>query len=80
MNIGLVVTSGGEEMTSQRRDGADGSQTDRGRETAAETDTESAARSPPSKPRGSSTMSGAGKTVSGAKKTKSRILEGLREG
>lgn len=67
-------------MTSQRRDGADGSQIDRGRETVVETDIESAARSHPSKLRDSSTMSGAGKTVSGVKKTKSRISEGLMEG
>lgn len=78
MSIGLVAMNGGEETTSQRRGGAGGNQTDRGRETV--TDTESEAHSPLNKLRDSSMMSGAGKTVSGAKKTKSRNLGSREEG
>lgn len=79
-SIGVVVMSGGEETSSQRRDGAGGNQTDRGRETGAETDTENGVHLPPNKQRDSSTMSGAGKTASGVKKTKNMILESLKEG
>lgn len=75
MSIVLVVMSGGEETSSQRRGGAGGNQTDHGKETAVETDTENEMRLPPSKLRGSSMMSGAGKTVSGVKKTRNRILK-----
>lgn len=75
-----MVTSGGDETTSQRRGGAGGNQTDLGRETAAENDTESETPSPPNKLRGSSTMNGAGKIVRGAKKPKTRISGGLAEG
>lgn len=79
-SIEEVGTSGGEEMTSQRRGGAGGSQTDPqtdpGRESVVEeTDTGNGRRSPPSKLRGSSTTSGAGKTASSAKRTRSRRLE-----
>lgn len=74
-SIELVAMSGGEETASQRRGGAGGNQTDRGRETVAGTDTENGMHLLPNKPRDSSTMSGAGKTVSGVKKTQKRILE-----
>lgn len=74
-----MVMSGGEEMNSQRRGGAGGNQTGRGRGTEAKTGTENEARLPPNKLRDSSTMSGAGKTVSGVKKTKSGILNHLKE-
>lgn len=80
MSIGVVVMSGGEETTSQRRGGAGGNQTDHGRETVAETDTENETRSPPNKLSDSSTMSGAGKTTSGVTKTKNMVLESLKEG
>lgn len=72
--------SGGEEMTSQRRGGAGGKQTDHETETGTETETEvetdneNETHYPPSKLRDSSMMSGAGKTVRGVKKTKKRIL------
>lgn len=74
--------SGGEGTTSQRRGEAGGRLTDHGRETEteAETDTENETHSPPSKPRDSSTTSDAGKTVSGARKTKNRILGDLKTG
>lgn len=70
--------SGGEETASRRRGGAGGNQTDRGRETVAEKDTESGMHSLPNKLRDSSTMSAAGKTVSGVKKPKNRILVARR--
>lgn len=79
-SIGVVVTSGGDETTSQRRGGAGGNQTDLGRGTVAEKDTESETPSPPNKLRDSSTMNGAGKIVSGAKKPKTRISDGLTAG
>ena len=75
----LVVMSGEEEMTSQRRGGAGGSQTDLRRESMAERDTGNEARLPPSKLRDGSTMSGAGKTIRGAETTKSLILESLKK-
>lgn len=67
-------------MGSQRRDGVDGRQTTRRptgheRETVTETDAESETRSPPSRLRDSSTMSGAGKPGSSGKKMKSTISE-----
>lgn len=67
-------------MGSQRRDGVDGRQTTRHlkgheRETVTETDAESVTRSPPSRLRDSSTMSGAGNTGSSEKKMKSTISE-----
>lgn len=80
MSIALAVMSGGGETTSQRRGGAGGKQTDHGRETVAETDTENERRSPPNKLSDSSTMSGAGKTTSGVKRTKNIILDSPREG
>lgn len=70
-----MVMSGGEETAIQRRGGAGGNQTDRGRETVAETDIENEMHLPPKKLRDSSMMSGAGKTVSGVKKPKKRILD-----
>ena len=75
MSIGVAVMSEGEETTSQRRGGAGGNQTDHGKETVAGTDIEIERHLPPSKLRGSSTMSGAGKTDSGAKKTRSRTSD-----
>lgn len=74
MSIELVAMRGGEETASRRRGGAGGNQTDRGRETVAETDAENVMRSLRNKLRDSSTMSGVGKTVSGVKKPKNRIL------
>lgn len=65
---------GGGETASRRRGGAGGNRTDRGRETVAETDAENVTHSLPNKLRDSSTTSGAGKTVSGVKKPKNRIL------
>lgn len=64
-----------EEMVSQRKGAAGGSQTDHGRETVVETDTESEMHLPPKKLREGSMMSGGGKTAIGVKKTKKRILE-----
>lgn len=75
-----MVMSGGEETTHQRRGGAGGNPTDHGRETAVETDTEIEMHLPPSKLKDSSTTSAAGKTASGVKKTKNRILDSLKEG
>ena len=80
MSIGLVVMSGGEKTTSQRRGGADGNRKGHGRETGVETDTENERRLPPNKLSVSSTMSGAGKTTRGVKKTKSKVLDSLKEG
>lgn len=74
-----MVMSGEEEMTSQRRGGAGGSQTDLRRESAVERDTGNEARLPPSKLRDGSTMSAAGKTIRGATKTKSKISESPKE-
>ena len=70
-----VVMSGGEETTSQRRGGVDGNQTDR----ETETDTEKEKHWPHNKPRDSSMMNDAGKTASGARKTRSRTLAGLKK-
>lgn len=75
-----MVMSGEEETISQRRGGAGGSQTDLKKESTVERDTGNEARLPPSKLRDGSTMSGAGKTIRGAEKTKSMILESLKEG
>lgn len=74
----LVVTSRGEGTANQRSGGADGSQTGRERETVAETDAGSEMNLPPSKLRGSSTMSAGGKTGSTMKKTKNKILDTTR--
>lgn len=74
----LAVMSREEGMASLRTGGADGSQTGRGRETVAETGAGSEMRSPPNKPRGSTTMSAGGKTGSTMKKTKNKILDAPR--
>lgn len=79
MSLESVVMSGGEETTSQRRGRAGGNQTDHGRETVVETDTENEMHVLPSKLSDSSTMSGAERTDSNVKKTKSMILESLKE-
>lgn len=70
----LVVMIGEEEMSRQRRDGADGNQTDLRRETVAEKDNESVVRLPPKKLRDSSIINGAGKIVRGVRKANNKIL------
>lgn len=80
MIIGLVGMSGEEETTNQRRGGAGGNQTGHGRGTVEERGIGNEMHSRPNKPSGSSTMSGAGKIVSGVKKTKNIILDNLKEG
>lgn len=75
MSTGRVAAMSAEDdMTSQGRGGAGGKVTGRGSETAAETNSENVTRWHRSRPSDSSTMNAAGRTVSGAKKTRNTIL------
>lgn len=78
MSIGPVVTSGGDGMTSQKSDGADGNQIDH--ETVVETDSENETPLHPNKRSDSSTTSVAGKIGNAARKTKNLILGSLKKG